>query len=669
MVYDEGHQFDSGARGVTYELLLTSLKLLLAPNTQIVLISAVIANAASISEWLLGDPDLVVDGTGLLPTARSIAFTSWRNPLGSLEYVNPLDPEDREFFVPRVIEQITLPRLPRERRDRVFPLSDDGPTVGLYLGLKLVPNGSVALFCGRKDTAAGICEDAANLFARTRVFDPPADVSDADEVGKITSLFSAQFGEGAPATRSAALGIFPHHASVPQGLRLSIEHAMKTSLIRFVVCTSTLAQGVNLPIRYLVVTGVHQGRDRILVRDFHNLIGRAGRAGMHSEGSVIFADNAIYDNRRNRRERWRWASAKELLDASNSEPSASSISAMFEPFVYGRLEGQSVELDVDQLHTLLFADDEESPGAIANAAHQADQNVSPRDFTKFLREKAKIIHGIATFLLAHADFGEPGLADRAVELAKNTLAHFLADEDHRAKIEQIFRQVAETLLAGATTEELRQAIRRSPLAPRAVKVLKDWLTANNAAVLQAVEANTLLELIIPVMLEHNGHSAITSLSDQAVLPQIVQSWVNGNAFSTILNILTANDVRIGGNERYPKIEDAVSICEGGLAYEGAMIIASLADLFESDGENEAVLTALKFLQRQIKTGLGTPAAIAMYEIGFSDRVVATRLAQAAPAVANFNAARAWVRNNPELARNTIVSFPAYFGTVLDELVA
>ena len=25
-IYDEGHQFDSGARGVTYELLLTSLK-------------------------------------------------------------------------------------------------------------------------------------------------------------------------------------------------------------------------------------------------------------------------------------------------------------------------------------------------------------------------------------------------------------------------------------------------------------------------------------------------------------------------------------------------------------------------------------------------------------------------------------------------------------------
>jgi ATP-dependent DNA helicase len=104
--------------------------LMLAPYTQIVLISAVIANAARIAEWLLGNPELVVDGTGLLPTSRSIAFTTWRNPLGALEYVNPLDPEDREFFVPRVIEAVTLPALPRERTPRVFPKAEDGPSVG-----------------------------------------------------------------------------------------------------------------------------------------------------------------------------------------------------------------------------------------------------------------------------------------------------------------------------------------------------------------------------------------------------------------------------------------------------------------------------------------------------------------------------------------------------------
>jgi Lhr-like helicase len=151
----------------------------------------------------------------------------------------------------------------------------------------------VAVFCGRKDTAAKICEDAADLFERTEVYEKPIDVSDVPEVERIATLFGRELGEGAPAARATALGIFPHHASVPHGLRLSIEYAMKVNLIRLVVCTSTLAQGVNLPIKYLIVTSVNQGKDRILVRDFHNLIGRAGRAGMYTEGSVIFADNSI----------------------------------------------------------------------------------------------------------------------------------------------------------------------------------------------------------------------------------------------------------------------------------------------------------------------------------------------------------------------------------------
>ena len=98
VIYDEGHQFDSGARGVTYELLLTSLKLLLAEGTQVILISAVIANAPMVAGWLIDDEQAIVDGTGLLPTVRSVAFASWRDRLGRLEYVSPLDPDDVEFL-------------------------------------------------------------------------------------------------------------------------------------------------------------------------------------------------------------------------------------------------------------------------------------------------------------------------------------------------------------------------------------------------------------------------------------------------------------------------------------------------------------------------------------------------------------------------------------------
>lgn len=665
VVYDEGHQFDSGARGVTYELLLTSLKLLLDPETQVVLISAVIANAPRIAEWLLGDADLVVDGTGLLPTSRSIAFASWRHPLGRLEYVDPLDPEDVEFFVPRVIEKSALE--PRSKKSNEFPREKSGASVGLYLGLKLVPNGSVALFCGRKDTAAKICEDAADLFERTDGFDKPLDVSDANEVEEIAALLARNLGEGAPASRAAALGIFPHHASVPHGLRLSIEYAMKVNLVRFVVCTSTLAQGVNLPIKYLIVTGVNQGKDRILVRDFHNLIGRAGRAGMYTEGSVIFADNSIFDDKGQRKGRWRWRGAKELLDSANSEPSASSISAMFEPFAYGKREDQVVRINIGQIHQLLFSDDDAALARSAELARTNNPNVKSREFIKFLQERVRIVHGIASFLLAHLNFEGEGLAQDAVELAKNTPAHFLADDARRLQIENVFRNIATSLLARAATDEVRQGLRRSPLAPRAVEALRAWLAANVEPLTLATLVGNFAATVIPIMLQHNRHSTIIALSKQEVVPSLVQGWLAGETFAAILARMTEADVRIGGNNRKPKIEDAVALCEGGFGYEGAMVVATLADLAEDmDG---TVVDAFKLLQRQMKAGLTTGPALGMYEVGFSDREIAKDLGEHFSQVTNFGNARAWVRANGDFTRGLITPFPTYFKTVLDELLA
>ncbi len=54
LIYDEGHQFDSGTRGITYELLLTSLKSMVPEGIQTIVISAVISNASAIGQWLDG---------------------------------------------------------------------------------------------------------------------------------------------------------------------------------------------------------------------------------------------------------------------------------------------------------------------------------------------------------------------------------------------------------------------------------------------------------------------------------------------------------------------------------------------------------------------------------------------------------------------------------------
>jgi superfamily II DNA/RNA helicase len=384
VIYDEGHQFDGMARGPTYELLLTSLRMALAPETQIVLISAVIGNAADVAAWLTGNPTAVVGGEGLLPTAKSIAFASWRHARGELEYVSPTDPDEVEFFVPRIITDHALPKKKGERTEKRFP-EKDGGDVGLFLGLHVMANGSVAIFCGRKDSVAKLCRRVVDIFDRGVPFVQPIALSDTAEVDKICSLSEAHLGAGASATRTAALGIFAHHADTPHGLRLSIEHAMKEGLAKFVICTSTLAQGVNFPLKYLIVTSIRQGAEKILVRDFHNLIGRAGRAGMHTEGSVIFSAPTLFDQRTTYSHRRRWEEAKNLLDTTKSEPCSSSILAIFDDFVQRQTGAPPiVQPMLPQWLDLAFADRERIE-AVVNEALLLEPNISANEFADSLR--------------------------------------------------------------------------------------------------------------------------------------------------------------------------------------------------------------------------------------------------------------------------------------------
>ncbi|MDP1575798.1 MAG: DEAD/DEAH box helicase, partial [Cypionkella sp.] len=461
VIYDEGHQFDGMTRGPTYELLLTSLRMSLPTETQIVLISAVIGNAPDVAAWLVGDSDAVVGAEGLLPTTKSIAFASWQDQRGRLEYVKPEDPAEREYFVPRIIADIALPLRGRETAQRRFP-EKTGGDVGLFLGLHVVRNGSVAIFCGRKDSVTKICSRAAEIVDRGVELEWPIETSDAAEVEKIRALCELELGAGASATRAAALGLFAHHADTPQGIRLAIEHAMKEGLAKFVICTSTLAQGVNFPLKYLIVTSTRQGREQILVRDFHNLMGRAGRAGMHTEGSVIFSTPSIYDQRQQFLGRRTWNSAIELLDARNSEPSRSSILSLFDP--YQQRQPPIVQEIPPEWLDLAFADAPRINEIVA-AALAAQPNISEREFRGFIEGRARAVQNVAAFLVANMTFAEgEDAAERTTELAANTLAYHLADEETRMRLVEVFRSIGESVAVN-TDGDQRALIRRSPLPP------------------------------------------------------------------------------------------------------------------------------------------------------------------------------------------------------------
>src|SRR5690606_35170445 len=152
---------------------------------------------------------------------------------------------------------------------------------------------------------------------------PPSEYSNLEEVQKLNNLIRGNYGDDSFLSKAALLGVFLHNGTTPTGLRLAIEYAMQESLIKFVSCTSTLAQGVNLPLRYLIIPSIYQAGSKLKVRDFQNLIGRAGRSGMHTEGLIIFSDPELYDKRK--QDSYSFDEAKNLLDANNTEDVTSSL--------------------------------------------------------------------------------------------------------------------------------------------------------------------------------------------------------------------------------------------------------------------------------------------------------------------------------------------------------
>ena len=672
LVFDEGHQFDSGTRGITYELLLTSLRSMIPEGTQKVLISAVISNAEAVGEWLNGEPN-VVEGTTLIPTFRSVGFASWLDQLGRIEYVDSRDAEQGEFFVPRVIERFNLGKKKRERTDRFFPEKTDGQAIALYLGLKLVPNGSIAVFCGKKSTAASVCEKAVDIIERGALA-LPSDFSDAQEVARLTHLHVKNLGAGAPASKSAAQGIFSHHGNTPHGIRLAVEHAMRDDLVRFVVCTSTLAQGVNLPIRYLIVTSIYQGTKRIKVRDFHNLIGRAGRAGMHTEGSILFADPVIFDKRKARNDKWRWDQVKELLEPRNSEPCISNLLSIFDP-IKSDDEKYTITMEaLDFANAYIDAPDQIADLAARIAARHGDKGFSRDGVERQIAWRISLICAVESFLLSHWDESEDGLSEADVtSLADGTLAFFLADDQKKEYLRALFQLLAGNISANITDPARRKIYGRTLYGIQDAQAIEGWVQTNADSLLSIVDETDALDLTWPLLIRHINSGVFTKFDKPEMLKETAHGWISGKPFSELLKIIRKRKAKMiwGTRRREFKIDHVVDVCEGALAYDGALVVGAVCEFIETidqDGTGD-LLNRLQLFQKRLKYGLPTETTIALYELGFSDRVIAQDLASSLSldATQKKDLVKA-LKKDQDGARAIIKKYPSYFQKRMNELL-
>lgn len=312
-IIDEAHVIGDESRGLGLEASLSILLYALGNRPhRLILMSAAIGNRAELHTWI--SPD----GTG-------VNFHEvWRGPRRLTGLYNcEVDWNSRRLEEPT--NQNAFPRALYTKRGMLW-LRVGGHTTALPLKqsvgvlarkvrkdgkednqrdpkrssrfyAELVPlvralerHGPVLTICSTRNLAQRF---ALALSAATEERQDAA-------LARLVAYVENRLGADHPLAASLRRGIAFHHAALPSDVQARIEAAVRSGTLSFIAATSTLAEGVNLPVRSVVISD--QGipnKDGSLQKFITgprllNAIGRAGRAVRETEGWVVIAVQRKY---------------------------------------------------------------------------------------------------------------------------------------------------------------------------------------------------------------------------------------------------------------------------------------------------------------------------------------------------------------------------------------
>ena len=317
VVLDEIHVIDDESRGVKFEILLSRIKARL-PTSRFLVMSAVIPDSTleGFATWLAGSSNRSVS-SDWRPTIQRIARFEWQYNRGVIRFENDEEMPELNTFVPGVLQRRSYSFIhpdTRRRRTRNYPNPEKGDVVA-DLAYVFSEQGPVLVFCTQPNWVNSVCkkilESSIAYRKMTNILVHPHFVNSPQTAS--LDLAREWLGEEHIVTKSLSQGIAPHHGQLPNAVREAIEADCRAGKYKVIVATNTLAQGVNLPVRVVIIHSTWRRVDdtgqgsRISVRDYWNIAGRAGRAGHETEGLVIHVtlnqtdrrDFDYYKNRNN----------------------------------------------------------------------------------------------------------------------------------------------------------------------------------------------------------------------------------------------------------------------------------------------------------------------------------------------------------------------------------
>lgn len=308
-IFDEAHLVGDRSRGFTLEGALSYLNWRTRhTDHRILLMSAAIGNEVAFKGWL--------DTDGTAETFRS----TWRGPRRLLAaFTTRPQWEAEEHIVPSGRERLhrlaypldgvisfTIPGAGRRSYSTsepigrlVFRRNADG-TRGDRDASKSSPHythvASVAIFLEQSGpvlSVTGTRADAQRLAGAIAGGTQETDLTTRSRAAVATMLDPEH-----PLVDLLAHGVAFHHAGLPLEVLSLLEDELRAGRLKHLVSTTTLTEGVNLPVHTVILAEMRWAGSEVRISGprMLNAIGRAGRAGIETEGWVIFAPSGVAPN-------------------------------------------------------------------------------------------------------------------------------------------------------------------------------------------------------------------------------------------------------------------------------------------------------------------------------------------------------------------------------------
>uniref|UniRef100_A0A182K776 DNA polymerase theta n=1 Tax=Anopheles christyi TaxID=43041 RepID=A0A182K776_9DIPT len=265
IVIDELHMIGEQRRGACLEMMISKVQVLRA-GIQIVGMSATIGNLTEVARFMLAD----VYTRDFRPVELK-EYVKCGEDLYEVRSKGQIDSTENVFGEKRALEFAECSEeLRRLDADHVVRLI-----------LEVIPESSCLVFCPTKIKCESLCAMLANhlpsRLAEHRAEEKEQIIRALKEDGSIAPVLPQAF----------RVGVAYHHAGLTQDERRTIEDAYRAGILSLIVCTSTLAAGVNLPAKRVIIRSPYIGNSFLTLSRYKQMVGRAGRAGFGETGDSI----------------------------------------------------------------------------------------------------------------------------------------------------------------------------------------------------------------------------------------------------------------------------------------------------------------------------------------------------------------------------------------------